>query len=401
MPAPRLYDAFLAEHLQNNRQMAFLGGPRQVGKTTTGRVHSDAYVNWDSVDDRALILAGPHTLAGRLGLDRLREGKPIVLLDELHKYPLWRQFLKGLFDEYADEARFVVTGSSRLDVYRRGGDSLMGRYFFYRMHPFSLAEALTQELPDAGTIVRSPRRPPASTWDSLWRYGGYPEPFLKRDPRFARRWQALRHRQLVREEIRDLTRVQQLDQLEVMARLLADRSGQQLVFGNLARQVRVSEDTVRRWVRTFSDLHLGFLVRPWHRNVSRSLRKEPKWYLRDWSSLRDPGARAETLVACHLLKAVEGWTDLGLGDFDLGYLRDKEKREVDFVVVRDGDPWFLVEAKWGEAPLSPSLKHFQDQIGAPFAFQVQLDGAYVDRDPFTRSGRPLVVPARTFLSQLL
>ena len=401
MTAPRIYDAMLAEHFRSNRQMAFLGGPRQVGKTTTGRVHSDAYVNWDNLDDREVILAGPGRLAERLGLDRLREVKPTVLLDELHKFPRWRQFLKGLFDAYADDARIVVTGSSRLDVYRRGGDSLMGRYFFYRMHPFSVAEALTQDLPEGDRIVRRPRRLPAKTWDCLWQYGGYPEPFLKRDPRFARRWRALRNQQLAREEARDLTRIQQLDQLELMARLLADRSGQQLVYGNLARQLRVSEDTVRRWTTAFCDLHFGFLVRPWHRNVTRSLRKEPKWYLRDWSPLRDPGARAETLVACHLLKAVEGWTDLGLGDFELGYLRDKEKREVDFVVVRDGDPWFLVEVKGGEAPLSPSLKHFQDQIGAPFAFQVELDGAYVDRDPFGRPGRPLQVPARTFLSQLL
>ena len=381
--------------------MAFLGGPRQVGKTTTGRVHSDAYVNWDNLDDRELVLAGPGALAERFGLDRLRESRPTVLLDELHKFPLWRQFLKGLFDTYGDEARIVVTGSSRLDVYRRGGDSLMGRYFFYRMHPFSLAEAGTQELPDPETVVRPPRKLPATTWSFLWRYGGYPEPFLKRDPRFARRWQALRQRQLIREEVRDLTRIQQLDQLELMARLLADRSGQQLVFGNLARQLRVAEDTVRRWTTAFCDLHFGFLVRPWYRSVTRSLRKEPKWYLRDWSPLRDPGARAETLVACHLLKAVEGWTDLGIGEFELGYLRDKEKREVDFVVVRDGDPWFLVEAKWGEAPLSPSLKHFQDQIGAPFAFQVDLGMEYVDRDPFAQRGRLLKVPARTFLSQLL
>ena len=401
MPIPRIYDALLAEHLRDNRQMAFLGGPRQVGKTTTGRVHADACVNWDDVDDRELILAGPRAVAARLGLDRLSESRPTILLDELHKYPRWRGFLKGLFDRYADEARFVVTGSSRFDVCRRGGDRLMGRYFFYRMHPLSLAETLTPELPDSVRIVRPPRRPGPGAWDSLWRFGGYPEPFLKRDPRFARRWRALRQRQLVREEIRDLTRVQQIDQLEVLARVLVDRSGQQLVFGNLARQIRVAEDTVRRWVATFCDLQLGFLVRPWRRNVTRSLRKEPKWYLRDWSSLGDPGARAETLVACHLLKAVENWTDLGFGDFTLGYLRDKEKREVDFVVVRDGDPWFLAEVQRGEAPLSPSLEHFQDQIGAPFAFQIQIDDAYVDSDPFARSGRPLIVPARTFLSQLV
>ena len=113
------------------------------------------------------------------------------------------------------------------------------------------------------------------------------------------------------------------------------------------------------------------------------------------------GQRAETFVACHLLKAVEGWNDMGLGDFQLGYLRDKEKREVDFLVVRDGRPWFLVEVKHADESMSPSLKRFQDQLGAPFAFQVTVDSDYVDRDCFAAPGRPLIVPARTFLSQLL
>ena len=149
------------------------------------------------------------------------------------------------------------------------------------------------------------------------------------------------------------------------------------------------------------DLHLGFIVRPWFRNVSRSLRKEPKWYLRDWASIEDAGQRAETFVACHLLKAVEGWNDMGLGVFELGYLRDKEKREVDFLVVRDGEPWFLAEAKHRDESMSQSLKHYQDRIGAPFAFQVTVDTGYVDEDCFAKPGFPLIVPARTFLSQLL
>ena len=186
-----------------------------------------------------------------------------------------------------------------------------------------------------------------------------------------------------------------------MVRLLADRSAQQLVYVNLARQVRVAVDTVRRWVAALCDLHLGFLVRPGFRNVSRSLRKEPKWYLRDWASIGDMGRRAETFVACHLLKAVEGWNDMGLGTFGLGYLRDKEKREVDFLVVRDGEPWFLAEVKHRDESSSPSLRRYQDQVGAPFAFQVTMDADYVDADCFARPGGPLVVPARTFLSQLL
>lgn len=399
--APRIYDSLVVDHLASNRQMAFVSGPRQVGKTTSCRLQADAYLNWDNLDDRDLILAGPNRIVEKFGLNRLAQAPPVLLFDELHKFSRWKPFLKGFFDAYADQMRILVTGSSRLDIYRRGGDSLMGRYFPYRMHPFSVAEAITDELPDAERILRPPRPANETDFAALWRHGGYPEPFLRRDARFSRRWQSLRLQQLVREDIRDLTQVQQLDQLEILVRLLANLSGQQLVFGNLAKQVRVTADSIRRWVAALCDFHFGFIVRPWFANVSRSLRKEPKWYLRDWASIKDEGNRAETFVACHLLKAVQGWSDLGLGVFELGYLRDKEQREVDFLVVRDGKPWFLAEVKHRDGALSPALKRFQEQLGAPFAFQVVLEADYVDADCFVRPGSPLIVPARSFLSQLL
>lgn len=397
----RIYDTLLIDHLANHRQMALVSGPRQVGKTTTCRNHADTYANWDNVDDREQILAGPASLVEQLKLNRLAKTTPVTLFDELHKYPRWKQFLKGFFDTYADQVRIIVTGSSRMDIYRRGGDSLMGRYFLYRMHPFSVAETLNTDLPDSKRIVRPPKKVKETDFDALWRHGGYPEPFLKRDARFSRRWQSLRFEQLIREDIRDLTRIQQIDQLETLVRLLANRSAHQLVYGNLAKDVRVSVDTVRRWIEILRNMHLGFLIRPWFKNVSRSLRKEPKWFLRDWASINDAGDRAETLVGCHLLKAVDGWSDMGLGRFELGYLRDKQKREVDFLVVRDGSPWFLVEVKHRERELAKSLKHYQDQLGAPFAFQVVIEAEYVDADCFAKARGPIVVPARTFLSQLL
>ena len=403
MVTPRFYDHLLDEHFAGNRQMAFVSGPRQVGKTTTCRQQADAYVNWDNVDHRARVLAGPKEVASMVGLDRLSAKPPLVLFDELHKFSRWKEFLKGFFDTYGGsggQVRIAVTGSSRLDVYRRGGDSLMGRYFLYRMHPFTVAEIAAPNLPSE-TIVRPPRPVADDDFDALWQHGGFPEPFLRRDSRFTSRWRSTRSAQLLREDVRELTGVQQLDQLEIMARLLTERSAEQLVFGNLAGQVRISADTVRRWVAALSNLHLGFLLRPWFENVSRSLRKEPKWYLRDWAAVEDVGRRAETFIACHLLKAVEGWNDLGLGTFSLGYLRDKHKREVDFVVVRDGKPWFLVEAKHDDAALSPALAHFQQQLDAPFAFQASVAADYVDADCFASPGRPLAVPARTLLSQLL
>ena len=403
MATPRFYDHLLAAHFAENRQMAFLSGPRQVGKTTTGRLRADVYVNWDNVDDRERLLAGPQRVADLLGLDRLAVRKPLVLFDELHKFPRWKEFLKGFFDTYGDRVHIVVTGSSRLDVFQRGGDSLMGRYFHYRMHPFSVAELASPTWPpnEANGVLHMPRAVGEDDFQALWEHGGFPEPFLRRDVRFSRRWRTTRAAQLVREDVREINGVQQLDQLAVMLRALTDRSAEQLVFGNLAKHARVSADTAHRWVAALCDLHVGFLVRPWFQNVSRSLRKEPKWFPRDWAAVRDVGRRAETFIACHLLKAVEGWNDLGLGAFELGYLRDKEKREVDFLVARDGEPWFLVEAKHTETALSPALHHFASQLDTPFAFQAVVTDDYVDADCFATPGHPLTVPARTLLSQLL
>ncbi len=394
---PRLYDDVLARHLARHRQMALVTGPRQVGKTTTCRGRGNSYVNWDNTDDRRIILAGPGKVAGQLGLDHLAEQAPVVVFDEIHKYSRWRTFLKGFFDTYGDRVRILVTGSSRLDVYRRGGDSLMGRYFLYRMHPFSVGELLHPDSP--GDLIRPPGPCPASDFDALWDHGGFPEPFLKRDRPFSARWRSLRRQQILREDLRDLTRIQELAHIEMLAELLEDRASGRVVLSNLASDLSVSVDTVRRWMEILVALHHGFLVRPWSRHVVRSLRKEPKWYPRDWSGVSDPGARAETFVACHLLKAVETWTDLGLGEFGLYYVRDKEKREVDFLVVRDRKPWFLAEVKKSEGRLDSTLSRFQGQVETAHNFQVVLDLPYVAADCFRGRG-PLVVPARTFLSQL-
>lgn len=395
---PRLYHAVLQDHLQRHRQMAFVSGPRQVGKTTTCRGFSGAYFNWDNAEDRRLLLRGPGALAGSLQLDRLRAQAPVVVLDELHKHSKWKTLLKGIFDTHGDRMRLLVTGSSRLDVFRWGGDSLMGRYLLYRMHPWSVAECLRIDLPQRE--IQSPVEVPSAEWEALWEHGGFPEPFLRRDTRFTRRWRSLRQEQLSREDLREVTQVTDLGRMETFMQLLAERSAQQLIYSNLAQEVQVAVDTARRWIDLLCRMHYGFLVRPWFKNVAKALRKEPKWFLRDWSGLADDGARAETLVACHLLKAVEGWTDLGLGDFELRYVRDKQKREVDFLVVRDRRPWLLVEVKLTEPILSSALVYFQSQTKATHALQVVMSLPYEPADCFAVH-RPVVVPARTFLSQLL
>lgn len=395
---PRFYHALLEDHLRRHRQMALVSGPRQVGKTTACRSVADSYLNWDNTDDRRQLLRGPAALAEALQLDQLRAKPRVAVLDELHKHVKWKTLLKGFFDTYGEQVRLIVTGSSRLDVFRRGGDSLMGRYLLYRMHPWSVAECLRTDLP--AWEIQPPAEISPADWSALWEHGGFPEPFLRRDPRFTRRWRTLRQEQLSHEDLREVTQIQDLGVMETLMQILAERSGQQLVYSSLAQEINVATDTAKRWIDLLTRMHYGFLIRPWFANVAKALRKEPKWYLRDWSGLGDEGARAETFIACHLLKAVEGWTDLGLGNFELRYLRDKMKREVDFLVVRERKPWFLVEVKLSDTKISPSLAYFQAQTKAAHAFQTVINLPYEAADCFHHR-HLTVVPARTFLSQLL
>jgi hypothetical protein len=377
--------------------MAFVSGPRQVGKTTVCQPLATAYLNWDDPENRRTIMIGMTDFMSKLSIPSGKE-KPLLVLDELHKNKRWKGVLKGLFDGYGGKVGMIVTGSARMDIYRKGGDSLMGRYFPFHMHPFSVAELIRQTPPV--DPIQLPGMIKDGEFKALWEYGGFPEPFIKRERSFSLRWRSLRRHQLLREEVRDTTRIQELAQLEHLEMLLAERSGQQLTYGNLASEIGVTLVTARKWVETLAGLYHGFLLRPWYQNVARSLRKEPKWYLRDWSGVEDPGARTETFIACHLLKAVEGWTDMGLGVFELRYLRDKDKREVDFVVIRDRKPWLLVEAKKSDQGLNPALGYFQKRIKAEHAFQVVLDLPYAEIDCFEYHD-PTVVPALTFLSQLI
>ena len=398
----RLYESILLEHFAENRQMAFLSGPRQSGKTTVAETLADIYLDWDTDDVRSAVVSGQNAVADRIGLGHAESAgkRPLVVFDEIHKYGRWKTFLKGFFDIWGQKSRILATGSARMDVYKRGGDSLMGRYFPYRMHPFSVAELLDASLPDERRLVRAPRELPAEDWAALLEFGGFPEPFTRRNRRFSTRWNRLRDEQLLHDDVRDLSRVVELGQLSVLAELLRNRSGEQIAYLSLAGEVKADEKTVKSWVGVLKSLYYGFEVRPWFRNVENAIRKTPKWFLRDWSRVADPGKRFETMVACHLLKAVEGWTDLGYGEFALHYLRNKQKREVDFLVSRDSEPWFLVEAKTSDEAPTQALRDYQGIVGAEHAFQIVRNAPFVPFDCFAEH-EPVSVPAMTFLSQLL
>ena len=378
--------------------MVFVSGPRQVGKTTVCSGFQSHYLNWDKGSDRDLILKGEDAVADTIGINVASDKLPVLTIDEMHHFPKWKQFLKGFFDAFGKKVHVIVTGSARLNVYKRGGDSLMGRYFPYRMHPLTVGELLHPSVVD--TETSSPAELNDVSWNRLVEFGGFPEPFSRADKMFLRKWRQLRFEQLMREDIRKDTSIRELDQIESMARILSDRSGEQLVYASLGKEVQVSEITTRNWVTTLCSFYFGFLVKPWSTHVENAIRKTPKWYLRDWSGISDVGKRNETIVACHLLKAVEYWTDMGFGTCELYYIRDKQKKEADFLVSKDGNPWFVVEVKSSDTKLSPALRSYQSATGAKHAFQVVFNLPFENVDCF-KYNEPTVVPALTFLSQLV
>ena len=400
----RVYTSIIKEHFERHQQMIFLTGPRQSGKTTVSLMAKEfsnqfSYLNWDNLDHRKIILEGVNSVADFVGLNKLTSDTPIVVFDEIHKYGKWKTFLKGFFDKYKGKAKIIVTGSSRLDVYKKGGDSLMGRYFPYRLHQLSLAELGRVVL--SGKEISEPFQSKSHDFEKLLKNGGFPEPFIKNDSKFLNRWKPLRQEQLIKEDIRDLSRIQELGQIELLAEILKHQSGQLCNYSKLANKVNVSSDTIRRWIKTLQSFFYCFTIQPWSKNIPRSLIKEPKTYLWDWINVDEEGSRVENLVASHLLKAVHCWTDCGLGQYGLWFIRDKEKREVDFLISRDKKPWLLVEVKLSSKDgIGKNLIYFQEKIKPKHAFQVVFDMEYVSQDCFKHTG-PIIVPARTFLSQLI
>ena len=400
----RIYLNQVKLELEKHRQMFFISGPRQVGKTTMAKnLCKDTnghYLSWDDIEHRELILGGSNKLAEHTGIDQLSDKKTLIIFDELHKFRHWKDFLKGFYDRYEDHTHIIVTGSARLDIFRKGGDSLMGRYFHLKMHPFSLRE-IVEPVKDNDRLIHPPQNISAAKFDQLYTFGGFPEPFIKADPRFSRRWNALREKQLVHEDIREASNVQELAQLEVLTRLLRTQAGQVTRYSTLAKQIRVSVDTIRRWLDILESFYFCFRVRPWSKNIASSLRKEPKTYLWDWAQIEDTGMRNENFIACHLLKAVHWWNDLGMGEFEMYYLRTKDQKEVDFLITQNCTPWFLVEVKSSEkTSLNKNLSWFQTITGAEHAFQVCLNMPFINRDCFEKN-TPIKVPAKTFLSQLV
>jgi len=338
-----------------SEKMVFLGGPRQVGKTTLALGLIDgadethpAYLSWDDPASQRLLLGGG-----------LPAEQPLVILDEIHKYKGWRNLVKGYYDRHKSQRRFLVTGSARLDHYRRGGDSLQGRFHYFRLHPLSLHEI-------------NPEPQPADL-EALLQFGGFPEPFLKQDSRHWKRWQRERQSRVIQEDLINLEHVKEVSQLQLLAQLLPDRVGSVLSIANLKQDLSVAFETADKWVTIFENLYFCFRLMPYGLTQLRAVKKERKLYLWDWSLCKNTAARFENLVASHLLKYCHRCEDTDGDEMSLRFLRDAVGRELDFVVLRNGKPEFAVECKTGSGALSKNIRYFASRISIPRYFQVHLD----------------------------
>jgi hypothetical protein len=362
-----LHDA-VTKDLKN--KMVFIGGPRQIGKTTIAKYIGKkeyqgwTYLNWDNRGDRKSILAGVENI-----------GTDLVIFDEIHKYTKWKNFIKGEFDKYREEIRILVTGSAHLNVYKKGGDSLMGRYFYYRLHPFSLAEVAkikSNLQPFKKLSFAENNKKFQSYFKRLLHYGGFPETFLARDETILRRFHNEYAERLVKDDIRDLETVRDISAMQVLVELLPGKVGSLLSINSLANDLEVTHKTVGNWVDILEKFFFHYRIYPYRAKMIRSLKKEPKLYLWDWSMLKDLSIKLENLIASHLLKMNHFLYDHQGYKTDLHFLRDREGREVDFLVTVDKKPWFMVEVKNSDQGISKNIKYFRDKLNIPFCYQVVM-----------------------------
>lgn len=371
----RYLDEFLLRDLE--KKMVLLSGPRQCGKTTFSKwilkaKLSGEYLNWDQPKDRKTIQKQGWS-----------EDSKLVVLDEVHKKKSWKNFLKGIYDTKPEGMRFLVTGSARLEFFQKSGDSMFGRYLPWRMHPFCAGED------PLGLPIEE-------RWDRLLNHGNFPIPYLSNDAAEIDRWRNQRWSLLLREDLRDLEAVKDIQALELAADLLRDYAAGMLSYSNLAEDVEVAPKTIKRWVHILEKLYLVYLVPPYSRSLKRSISKTPKVYFIDSGDLveQSTGQRIENLVMLNLLKRIQFLEDSRGEQLDLHYVRDKEGREVDFLITLKRKPWVLIEVKAADQELSPSLLYFKDRLKTPYAIQLHTN---LKKKPIVKNG-VRIVSAQEFFS---
>jgi len=354
------------------KQMVFIAGPRQAGKTTLTQILAEdftnyLYFNWDILEEKRKLIENP-SFYEEVNLND--NSVPLIIFDELHKYSNWKNYLKSVYDKDKGNYKFVVSGSGRLDMYQKGGDSLAGRYFIFYLWPFTLAELAGNNLSfeqfwSNPIEVHTCTNKTQSIWNNLSLFSGFPDPYLNEADQFYQIWTNTYKKQLLREDIRDLTSLRSFENVEILFSLLPSKIGNPLSMASLARDIHVSFDSVRSWIEIFENFFMVFRIPPWSQKISRAITKEKKLYLFDYASIESPGAKFENMVALELFRAISNWNDLGLGNFSLHYLRNREKEEVDFLLSNNHNPLLLIETKLSDDNAAKSLIKFQKVLNIP------------------------------------
>lgn len=374
-------------------KMVLVAGPRQVGKTTLAKYVGEqnfpsfAYFNWDYQPDRKNIVN-----------IQFPGDANLLIFDELHKFKHWKNYLKGLYDKYKEIFHILVTGSAKLDIYRKGGDSLMGRYFHYILHPFSLAEISefnNKTLPFNNLSFTSSGSS-EETFKSLLHFGPFPEPFLKQDTTYWRRWQIERNDRLITEDIRNLRMIGDISALQILVDMLSSKTASLLSVNNISNDLQIAHKTAVNYLNILELFYFHFRIYPFTKKPLRSLKKMSKLYLWDWSPITDTGARFENIIASHLFKFIHYLQNTQGYKTQLYYLRDPEGREVDFLIAVDNKPWFAVETKLDSVKASRPLLYFSKKLQIPFLFQVVKES---NIDQFREGIR--IISADKFLSGLV
>ena len=406
----RLVEKYIFDPEMNAGKMIFLTGPRQVGKTTfarnwlAGQDAGDLYFNWDDPAVAGEYKRNPLFFTNIID-DRF-DKKPLPLVfDEIHKQKNWRNILKGIYDTNKEKITLLVTGSARLGWYRKSGDSLIGRYFSYQMLPLGLPEVVNdfkhilmtdEPLRSINGLTDYLRKiKPANTEEklnTLLAFGGFPEPFIKNSARFYNRWNTEYKSLLTKEDIRDLSRISDIKGIGQLIEILPSKVGSLLSVNSIAEDTGAHHATISRWLDILKAIYLIFTLRPWHKNITRSIKKENKLYFYDWSNVPEAGCRFENLLAVSLIKMAVRLTEIGLGSFEIMHIRNKEKQEVDFVLVKNGKPVALFEAKESDSDISKAGIYFGKHLSVPY-FQIVRRCQKAEVFP----GNCAVIPATNFL----
>jgi hypothetical protein len=397
----RIWAALAAE-----KSMIFLAGPRQAGKTTLAKIIAESftnklYFNWDIPQDRLRFLETPSFFEQ---VERQDDSVPLIIFDEIHKYRDWKNYLKGAYDAFQGKYSFLVSGSGRLDLYQKGSDSLAGRYFLFHLWPFTLAELGSANSPfdafcrDPLHLTMEGHGKLRQIWSRLSQLSGFPEPYLSGKETTYRRWSQTYAQQLIREDIRDMTDIKSINDMETLYMLLPTKIGSPLSAPSLARDLKVSYNSVQKWLSVFERFFLLFSIYPWTTKIARAIQKERKVYLWDSPRIQDEAARFENMVALELYRAVTCWNDMGYGTFSLHFIKNKEQQEVDFLLARDRKPFLLVEAKLSDDQPAAALRKFQADLKIP-AVQLIRDAKTFKKVSNVHQAI-LIAPAFQWLSRL-